>query len=138
MALTDKQKRAAELYMQSTPITDIAKVVGVSRPTIYDWLKLPDMKAFLDTLTTDAKNYAERKLNGKLDIYVSELEKIALASKSEKVKTDTLIYLINRILGTPTSKTQDVGKDEEKESLTNDQIEDEFSKFKDTKQIKAV
>ena len=130
MALNDNQQKAAELYVQGTTITDIAKIVGVSRPTIYDWLKIKDMKATIDELTTEIKNQAEKKISSKLDNYLSELEKIALTSKSEKIKVDSLTYLIDRVMGKSTTKIEDVTDSIDKDLITSDELVDELTKFR--------
>jgi len=127
--LTDNEKRVAELIVQGVTVTDIAKIIGVSRPTIYDWLKHEQLKATIAELTTDIKNNAEKKLNAKVDTYVGELEKIALTGKSEKNKLDALQYILNRIFGTPTTKTADVTEEENKKE-NPEELKEEFNRFR--------
>ena len=45
--------------------------------------------------------------------------RIALKGKSDKTSLDAIIYLLNRVLGTPTNKTQDI-TDTDKEDNTVD------------------
>ena len=127
--LTDKEKKVAQLIVEGVNITQIAKIVGVSRPTIYDWLKHEELKATIAELTTEIKNAAEKKINSNVDLYVSELEKIALTGKSEKNKLDALQYILNRIFGTPTTKTADVTEEENKKE-NPEELKEEFNRFR--------
>jgi predicted DNA-binding protein YlxM (UPF0122 family) len=129
MPLNERQQKEAELYAQGTEITDIAKLCGVARQTIYNDMKRPEWKATVDEYVTQLKKQGEQKIMSKVDIYISELEKIALTSKSENTKKDILIYLLNRIYGLPTSKTQDVS-DKKDESVDPKVIHNEFEKYK--------
>ena len=41
-------------------------------------------------------------------MYVEEMHKLAMTSKSDKVKQDALTYLMDRVLGRPTSKISNI------------------------------
>lgn len=130
MALNDRQMKLIELYAQGTPITDIAKICGVSRQTIYTDLDNKDVKAGVDKCLTEMKNQAEKKLTQSVDTLVEEIKKLALTSKSEKIRSENLQYLLNRIYGTPTSRIADVTEQEDKDNINTNELEQEFNKFK--------
>ncbi|WP_055667704.1 helix-turn-helix domain-containing protein [Desnuesiella massiliensis] len=115
MALNDRQMKVIELYAQGTPITGFAKICGVSRQTIYTDLDNKDVKTGVDKCLTEMKNQAEKKLTQSVDVLIDEIKKLALTSKSEKIRSENLQYLLNRIYGTPTSKIKDVTEDQREE-----------------------
>lgn len=47
---------------------------------------------------------------------MDKLIKIALKSSSDKTSLDAIIYALNRVLGTPTNKTQEVNDGSNKNS----------------------
>mgnify|MGYP004464978083 CR=1 FL=1 len=104
--LTEEQRYAAELVAKGEKIIDIAKLCKVSRQTIYDWKDKKEFKAEVDRFVNDIKSKSEKSIAMSLETYIKELEKIALTGKSEKNKLDALQYLVNRVLGNTTTKTE--------------------------------
>ena len=111
--LDERKRKVSELVANGETIMNVSKIVGVSRNTIYDWLKDDELQAEVDRLIGEFKKHAERKIDSKCDLYLGELEKLALTSKSEKIRLEATTYLINRIYGTPTTKTQDITENKE-------------------------
>jgi transposase len=116
MGLNERQLKVIELYASGTTVTDIAKITGVSRQTIYTDLDSKDVRTGIDKTITELKSQAEKKISQDAELYIAEIKKLALTSKSEKVRSENLQYLLNRIYGTPTSKVADVSKEEAKEN----------------------
>lgn len=135
MGLNERQQKVIELYSAGETVTNMAKILGVSRNTIYADLNLDDVKDGVNKCLTELKTQSEKKITQDLDLYISELKKIALTSKSEKNKLDAIQYILNRIYGTPTSKVADV-TEQEKENANIDidkEIEGYVIDFKDVK-----
>jgi transposase len=130
MAINERQEKVIELFATGETITNIAKITGVSRNTIYADLDSADVKAGVAKCLTEMKNQAEKKIGADVDLYVTEFKKLALTSKSEKIKLDALQYILNRIYGTPTTKIADVTGAIDRELITPEQLEEEFGKFK--------
>lgn len=128
--LNERQNKEAELYAHGVNVTNIAKLCDCSRQTIYNDMERKEWKAKVDDLLTEAKQVANNKLNNDVELYVDELKKIALTSKSENNKKDALMYLLNRIYGTPTNKTQDITDKQEDNSVNQEELDKEFNKFK--------
>ncbi len=128
--LTERMIQEADLYSKGTKIVDIAKLVGVSRQTIYDDMKRPEWKAKVDECLAEAKGCAENLLNNDIGLYVAELKKIALTGKSEKNRMECLQYLLNRVYGTPTSKIEDITDKDIKDKIDKEQLSNEFEQFK--------
>ncbi|MDK0675308.1 IS630 transposase-related protein [Clostridium perfringens] len=115
MALTDKQINVIGRIIQGEQITNIAKIEGVSRQAIYNWLKNEEFKAELDTQLQEIKTAVKNNIVGKSNSVIDQIIKIALTSKSEKASLNACIYLLDHLLGKPTTKIADV-TDQEKEN----------------------
>ena len=116
MQLGEKQYRAMELIIQGETISDIAKMLKVSRGTIYNQLDDENFKADLNKQRQEIKNASKERINACIGIYISELHKIATTSQSEKARIEASTYLLNRVLGTPTRVQQDITEEESKEN----------------------
>ena len=134
--LNDNQRKASEMYAKGEKVTDIARVIGVSRTTIYDWLKNDEFKADVDIHLKQMKSQAEKKVVSNIEGYLTELEKIALTSKSDKTRLDALSFLIDHVLGKSTTKVQDITEDKKKEDNIN--VEDILSELEDMRTLKVV
>lgn len=113
MVLEEKHYKAIEYMLEGRKVSDIAKLLGVGRTTVYDWKNDEGFKAELERHRKDIRDTINKKITDRLDIYVEQLHVIATTSKSEKNKLQALQYLMNRVLGAPTSKVADVSKEEE-------------------------
>lgn len=104
-----------ELIIQGETISDIAKMMKVSRGTIYNWLDDENFKADLNKQRQEIKDASKERINANIGIYIGELHKIATTSSSEKARIEASVYLLNRVLGTPTRVQQDITEDINKE-----------------------
>ncbi|MDM0831012.1 IS630 transposase-related protein, partial [Clostridium perfringens] len=95
MALTDKQINVIGRIIQGEQITNIAKIEGVSRQAIYNWLKNEEFKAELDTQLQEIKTAVKNNIVGKSNSVIDQIIKIALTSKSEKASLNACIYLLD-------------------------------------------
>ena len=115
MQLEEKQYKVMELIIQGETISDIAKMMKVSRGTIYNWLDDENFKADLNKQRQEIKDASKERINANIGIYIGELHKIATTSQSEKARIEASVYLLNRVLGTPTRVQQDITEDANKE-----------------------
>jgi hypothetical protein len=109
--LDDRQFKAIELLVTGETVSETARLVGVNRKTITEWKKQDKFKAELDRQVAEIKSNIEKKILTSMNPLLDKLLKIALKSDSDKTSLDAIIYSLNRIVGTPTSKTQDVTND---------------------------
>lgn len=140
MALDERKMQVIELMLKGETISDIARIAGVSRQAIYDWQKQEDFKCELDKCRQELKRTAEAKIAVNSNKYVSELERIAMTSNSERTRLEALQYLLNRHLGTPTSKIQNIDDEDAEETVPVETLDgefDEFSKLLDNKKRQA-
>lgn len=113
MVLNEKHYEAIKYLLEGRKVSDIARLLNVSRTALYDWQRDEEFKAELERHRKDIRDNINKKITDRLDIYVEQLHIIATTSKSEKNKLQALQYLMNRVLGAPTSKVADVSKEEE-------------------------
>lgn len=107
--LTDKQIQAIELIAQGENISDTAKLIGVSRTTVSTWKNNNELfKAELDKSLQALKSNSDTQILSNINSLTNRLIKIALKSNSDKTSLDAIIYALNRVLGTPTNKVQDI------------------------------
>ena len=85
ITLSENQFIAIELLMASQPVAKAAESAGVSRVTIYRWLKNDDFKAELDKRKNALIERSSRKLAGALDQAVDVLIAL-LKSKNQNVR----------------------------------------------------
>ena len=137
MALDERKLKAIESIINGETMVNVAKLSGVSRQALYNWVEDDDFKAELDRRVQEIKNQGQQRITSKLTTYIDELERIALTSKSEKNKMDTLQYLVDRVLGRATSRIVDVTGDEDsKDKVSSDDLENEFKAFDNVKDIR--
>lgn len=92
--ISEKKAKAIELLMQSCSPGEAADAAGVSRVTVYRWLKNPDFQAVLSERKNDLLEAAARKLAGNLDKAIDVLADL-LGSKQPNVKRLTAGMIID-------------------------------------------
>lgn len=96
--LSEKKQELVGLIVEgATSKTDIAKLLGVSRQSVYDYLSDPLVQAEIDMRLTEIRTQSEKKIISKIDPVIDELYRIALTGGTRERK-DACIYLINRVL----------------------------------------
>ena len=91
--LSEKQIIAIELLMASQPVASVAESAGVSRVTIYRWLKDGDFKAELDKRKNALIERSSRKLAGALNQAIDVLINL-LSAKNPNIRRLTAGNLI--------------------------------------------
>ena len=118
--LNEKQMQAIELIAKGETLTDVARIIGASRTSVSTWKNKNELfKAELNKYIQGMKDGVDKRIMNNINPLVDRAIRIALKGKSDKTSLDAIIYLLNRVLGTPTNKTQDV-TDTDKEDNTVD------------------
>lgn len=112
--LDDRQLKAIELLATGETVSSTANLVGVNRKTIAEWKKQDKFKAELDRQVAELKFNVEKKILLNINPLMDKLMSIALKSDSDKTSLDAIMYSINRLMGTPTNKNQDITDDDNK------------------------
>lgn len=130
--IDEKKERAITMILEGTPIIDIAKILGVNRGTIYNWLENEEFKNELGRRKQEIATQGNNLILSELSAYIKELKKIALHGKSEKVRSDTAAYLVNRILGNTTTKIEQTTEDKTTDKTSEADI---LAVFEDSKEV---
>ena len=104
--LTHDQVKCIELLIKGCSYAEISKILNVSRVTLYNWRYKELFANELRKQKEEIKDAAQERLNSSVKNYIDNLEKIAYTSKSDKTRAEVLMYLTDRVLGKPTTKTQ--------------------------------
>lgn len=83
---------------------DIAKEVGVSRTSLWQWEKDSSFIAEVDRLKREMKTQGQNFLLGKVNRTVNEIYNIAMNGDSEKVRLEALKYIADHALGRAAAK----------------------------------
>lgn len=135
--LDEAKLNCIEYLIAGVEKTEIAKLIGKSRQAIYDWInKDEEFKVELAKRLQERKTEATRKINNKLPQAIDKIWHLIENAQSEKVKSDLLKYWIDRELGTPTSKIADVTDKEDNDNINDNELVDEFDKFRQFKKAK--
>ena len=133
--LTEKQVRAIDLIIKGETLSDVARLVGVSRQTVSFWKNSDEVfKAELEKSIQGLKSQVNARILDNMTPLMDKLIKIALKSNSDKTSLDAIIYALNRVCGTPTNKTQDVTEDQDKDNK-NTNIEDMLKALNDNEKV---
>ena len=133
--LTEKQVRAIDLIIKGETLSDVARLVGVSRQTVSFWKNSDEVfKAELEKSIQGLKSQVNARILDNMTPLMDKLIKIALKSNSDKTSLDAIIYALNRVCGTPTNKTQDVTEDQNKDNKDTN-IEDMLKALNDNEKV---
>ena len=133
--LTEKQVRAIDLIIKGETLSDVARLVGVSRQTVSFWKNSDEVfKAELEKSIQGLKSQVNARILDNMTPLMDKLIKIALKSNSDKTSLDAIIYALNRVCGTPTNKTQDVTEDQDKDNK-NTNIEDMLKALNENEKV---
>ena len=115
--MTERQQQIVDMYVRGEKVREIAKLVGISRQAVYDNLKKGEVKAAIDQGLAEARKHVADKIVGNSELYISELSKIALTSKDEKLRANCLQYLLDHTIGKATTRIESTSSSEEDDSV---------------------
>lgn len=127
--LDEVKEKAITYLLKGEAITDVAKLVGKSRQAIYNWLDDEEFKAELDRRRQEIVTKGNAILLAELNSSIERIKRIAVKSKSEKVKLDANTYLIDRILGKTTTKIENANNDKDEDKVSRDILDEELKEF---------
>lgn len=125
MKLEKKHFEAMELELEGVNIAEICRRVGIgSRQTYYNWKKDKSFTTELDKMRRDLKTSTGNYIESKTQNHINKIEELINSPKtSDKVKADLLKYMVNRALGSPTSKQEIHTMDDDESNEANFDME---------------
>lgn len=104
--LTEDQLIAAELLVYGATNREVADQLDVCEKTIMRWKKRPEFMEELDRQYEVAKNKVDNRIMKFSNQLLQNILDLSKSAKSEKVRLDASIYLLNRLAGAPISKVE--------------------------------
>ena len=104
--LTEDQLIAAELLVYGATNKEVANQLDVCEKTIMRWKKRPEFMEELDRQYEVAKNKVDNRIMKFSNQLLQNILDLSRSAKSEKVRLDASIYLLNRLAGAPISKVE--------------------------------
>ena len=126
--LDEKHLKVCHLLSIGTSITEIAKVMGMTRQTIYDWKKKEEMKAeldrqgqdFISSMQASGRAYAPKAMARLIDLCEN--------GTSDKTQLDAASKIIDKYMSNATKIEIADGRDS-KDDVTVDVLDDEIKEF---------
>jgi len=139
MLIDDKKQMAMGLLLEGKYIkTEIALKCDRSRQWLYDQVINNEIcKGEMDKELTTIQICGVATFKSNLEKCIQNIIALANNSESDKINLDANDYLVNRVLGNTTTKL-DIANVTEQKEVTASQLENEFSKFKELKEIVDV
>lgn len=131
--LSKQQSDMIDMILEGHTMTEIAKVIGVHRSTLYVWKDLDFVRAELDERRRQLRKSASDKITGQVNFLADEMLKLAKESSDQRVKYNAIKYLLDRSLGIPTATKEDVNT-----SGDNDKDKDTNTLKRDLEEIKKL
>jgi hypothetical protein len=104
--LTEDQLIAAELLVYGATNKEVAKQLDICEKTVLRWKKRPEFIEELDRQYEVAKNKVDNRIMKFSNQLLQNILDLSQSAKSEKVRLDASIYLLNRLAGAPISKVE--------------------------------
>ena len=108
---------------------EIAKTVGVSRSTLWEWEKKVGWKAEVDRVRRDTENFALTLYYNNLINAVNNIKDLGSNSTNDMVKLNANLEIINRILGKPSNNIKLSTEVDITKTVDQDVLEAEFAEF---------
>jgi len=98
--IDEKKRKCIELLVSGEHNkTDIAKIVGIDRTTIYNWLADNEFVTELNSRLQQIKDVAQKEFDSKLLIAIDEYWKLAMTTNDTRTKETALYKWIERGIG---------------------------------------
>lgn len=105
MMIDERHRKAIEMILSGEHTkADVARVIGISRTTLYSWLEEDEFKAEMDKRVRVIKDQAEKEFDTKLLKAIDLYWELATMSTDNRTKEMALRTWIERALGKTTTK----------------------------------
>ena len=112
--ITQQQSEMIDYIITGNNKTETAKLLGVSRNTVYDWLKIKEVQEEKKKRIEEIKADTRTSLTPKVKNVFDEIYKLAINCKDNRVKFQACKYICDQVIGAP-SIDKSVQEDEKKE-----------------------
>ena len=131
--LTKAESDMISYLISGENITDIAKMLNVSRQTIYTWMNKDYVRAELDRRRQELTRQGNAVILKDLTTYIRNIQALANDPSDKRTALAANQYLINRIYGNPKDQI-DLGADDNGSSnMDNETLMLKLSRIKKRK-----
>lgn len=127
--LDERQIEVARLIAQGTPIIEITRQVNVARSTIYEWKKLEEFTAEVDSFGQEFISSAKGRLKCAAKDAADEIIKLLKGGKYEKTRLAAAVDILDRNLGKATTRLDIDDKRDNNNTPSDDMLENVFSEI---------
>ena len=127
--LDDRQIRVCELIATGIPITEVAKVSGIARSTIYEWKKLEEFNAEVSRFGQEFIHAAQGRLKCAAKEAADEVIKLLKHGKYEKTRLSAAQDILDRNLGKATTRVEVDDSRKDKDNVTTDLLDAEMDEL---------
>ena len=121
--ITQQQSEMIDYIIAGNNKTETAKLLGVSRNTVYDWLKIKEVQEEKKKRIEEIKADTRTSLTPKVKNVFDEIYKLAINCKDNRVKFQACKYICDQVIGTPSAEKP---AQEDKQDITVNIIDDEL------------
>ena len=127
--LDERQIRAVEAKAKGFTITDVAKEAGVSRNTIYEWIKMEESTAEVGRFQQQYLSQAQGRLKVAAQDAADEIIKLLKKGKYEKTRLSAAQDILDRNLGKATTRVEVDDGRKDKNNVTADILDAEIDEL---------
>ena len=126
--LDERQIRVCHLLSIGTPAIDIAKEIGISRTSVYDWKKNTEVMAMLEELAQGFIFSTKQACISFAPKAMNIIRDLAEHATSEKIRLEAAKILIDKTISNAV-KIELTNGDADKDSVPMDLLDEEFKEF---------
>jgi len=126
--IDERKERVIVLTMEGEGPTDIAKVTGISRQTVYNWLELEEIKADIDKRRRGIVTQSNAYVVSNVHTYLECIHKLAVNTSDKRTAAQCLMYLVDRSLGKVSTKIE-IDSNDTKDIVNVDVLNDEIKEI---------
>ncbi|MCX0380137.1 IS630 transposase-related protein [Clostridium perfringens] len=119
MILAEKHLKAIDLIIEGKNLTDISRILKVSRTSIYNWLKDKEFNNELNKRKQEIKSKGMDKMLCELELHLNNISDLALNSSSDAVRLNASSFYVEHVLGKATTKIESTTDSKEDEKDMN-------------------
>jgi len=126
--MNETKLRYCVLTLAGEDKVSIAKQLGLSRQTLYNWDETAEVKEELERIHDEIKGAATEKITGRLSLYIDQLHDLAMNNSDKRTQGQILQYLVDKVLGRNATRIETINS-EDKDRVAVDILEEELADF---------
>lgn len=126
--LDERQDKMCQLLSIGTSVIEVAKGIGISRQTVYDWKKSEEMKARLDELGQEFISSTKQAVISYAPKAMGIIKDLAEHATSEKIRLEAAKILLDKVVSNAIKVELSNGNDDA-DNISQDLLNEELNEF---------